>query len=222
MEEAEIVNEYENISLLEKEEDETDLKNSLEFKEKIRRSGLIYMSNIPKGMTVRDLKRLFSDYGVQRVYLVPKNEKHTEDSQKTVRTYKEGWVEFEDKLLAKLAEYQLNGKCIGGKKNCPYKDDIWTIKYLHKYKWHNLMEKMNYNKNIREKKLKTEIAQSKRENEFILKNIARSKLLNKKQKREEPDTNINKEDNKDTNNNVEDELNKIKKKFKQKKPIYKK
>lgn len=244
--EEDIVNEYENLDLIEQgNEDEPDLKNSLAFKEKIRRTGLIYISHIPLGMTVSNLKKLLSDYGVLRVYLIPLKEKKTEKGGKPVQSYKEGWVEFEDKILAKLAEYQLNGKVIGGKKSCPYKDEIWTIKYLHKFKWHNLMEKINFDKNLREKKLKTEMAQTKRENEFIMKNLERSKMLNKKIKRDklqegEQNSSNNNNNNDKSINNIqennkeepshkehtkeedEEELNKIKKKFKQKKPIYKK
>ena len=39
----------------------------------------------------------------------------------------------------------LNGTQIGGKKrhNLFY-DDIWTIKYLPKFKWQNLTEKLAY------------------------------------------------------------------------------
>ena len=53
---------------------------------------------------------------------------------KRIQGYKEGWIEFEDKIYAKLAEYQLNGKQIGGNKKCPYKDELWNLKYLHKFK----------------------------------------------------------------------------------------
>ena len=133
-EEVNDVNNYENLELIEKGIDETDLANVEELKEKIRRSGVIYMSNIPIGMTVNNLKKLLKDFGVKRVYLVPLKEKVSDDTGKKVQAYKEGWVEFEEKLMAKLAEYKLNGKPIGGKRGCSYKDDLWTIKYLHKFK----------------------------------------------------------------------------------------
>ena len=183
------------------------------------------MSNIPIGMTVNNLKKLLKDFGVKRVYLVPLKEKVSDDTGKKVQAYKEGWVEFEEKLMAKLAEYKLNGKPIGGKRGCSYKDDLWTIKYLHKFKWHHLTEKMNFNKNVREKRLKAEMAQSKRENEFILKNYEKSKMLNKKKKREEeeaPNQDEGKIETKDKEEDSKDELESIKKRFKQKKPILKK
>ena len=177
---VEEINEYENIDLFQNPE---NLTNINEIKEKIRRSGLIYISNIPLGMTVNSFRKLLGDYGIERIYLVPLPEKISDENGKKIQGYKEGWIEFEDKIFAKLCEYQLNGKPIGGNKKCPYKDDLWTIKYLHKFKWHNLMEKINFDKNVRKNLLKTEIKQGIRENNFIIKNYEKSKAINKKRKR---------------------------------------
>ncbi|MCQ2818083.1 MAG: RNA-binding protein, partial [archaeon] len=243
------VNDYENLELIEKgmAEGEVDLKDSLAFKEKIQRTGILYLSHIPEGMKVNDIREKLSEFDVNRIYLVPL--KKIKDSKgNDIQIYKEGWVEFEDKLMAKMAEYVLNGKTIGGKKNCPFKDQLWTLQYIHKFKWHDLMNSINEDKRVREKKLKAEIAQSRRENEFIMKNLERTKMLNKKKKREQKKEKEEKEldedkeeDNNDSNEEEEpienkeeknnksgnekddlEALNKIKKKFKQKKPIYKK
>jgi hypothetical protein len=105
-----------------------------------------------------------------------------------------------------------SGNIFGRKKSCPYKDDLWTIKYLHKFKWHHLIEKLNFNKNLREKRIKNEIRQGKRENEFMLKMYEKSKMLNKKREKEENKIN--------EDLNEENDLEKIRKKFKQKKPIF--
>ena len=234
------INSYENIDLFENPE---NLTNIDEIKEKIRRSGLIYLSNIPLGMTINSLRKLLEDYGIERIYLVPLKEKKKDENGKKIQCYKEGWIEFEDKIFAKLCEYQLNGKVIGGNKKCPYKDELWTIKYLHKFKWHNLMEKINFDRNVRKNLIKTEIKQGIRENNFIIKNYEKSKAMNKKRKREEEENknqnnekkenesnenseNDNENDDKKININNKDDNNdeikeKIKKKFKQKKPIIK-
>lgn len=214
---AEEVNEYENIDLL----NEDGVEDAEEIKEKVRRSGVIYMSSIPLGMTVNALRKLLKDYGVNRIYLVPMKEKQVDDFGKRVQGYKEGWAEFTEKLYAKFAEYRLNGKPIGGKRSCAYKDDLWTIKYLHKFKWHHLMDKFNFNKTLREKRLKTEIAQTRRENNFIIKNYERSKMLNKKTKRAEIEEKA--KDNKDIaiTKEANDQKEEIKRRFKQKQPIIK-
>jgi ESF2/ABP1 family protein len=87
-----------------------------------------------------------------------------------------------------LDGYQLNGKQIGGNKKCPYKDELWNLKYLHKFKWNDLIENLTMEKKIQEKKLKIEISQSKRENDFIIKNYEKSKkYLNKKKELKEDD-----------------------------------
>ena len=86
-----------------------------ELHEKIKRSGVLYMSRVPIGMKIIDIRKLLDDYGIQRCYFVPYKKKLHNVDGKRVQAYKEGWIEFEDKIYAKLAEYQLNGKPIGGK-----------------------------------------------------------------------------------------------------------
>ena len=179
-----------------------------ELREKIRRSGVLYMSRVPIGMKIIDIRKLLNDYGIQRCYFIPFKKKLQNVDGKRVQAYKEGWIEFEDKIYAKLAEYQLNGKPIGGNKKCIYRDELWNLKYLHKFKWNDLVESMTLEKKIQEKKLKIEIAQSKRENDFIIKNYEKSKkYLNKKREEEE-----NKDKDKDDINNNNKEKKKIKNK----------
>ena len=132
-----------------------------ELKEKNKRSGVLYMSRVPIGMKVSDLRKLLEDYGMERCYLVPLKKKFENIDGKRIQGYKEGWIEFEDKIYAKLAEYQLNGKQIGGNKKCPYKDELWNLKYLHKFKWNDLIENLTMEKKMQEKKLKIEISQRK-------------------------------------------------------------
>jgi ESF2/ABP1 family protein len=215
---VEEVNNYENIDLL---SEDNNLSNIDEFNNKIKKTGIIYLSRIPIGMTIPDLRKLLEKYEIKRCYLVPFKEKKINDFGKKVQAYKEGWVEFEDKILAKLCEYQLNGHPIGGKKSCPYKDDLWTIKYLHKFKWHHLTEKLNFNKNLREKRIKNEIRQGRRENEFMLKIFEKSKILNRKREKEKEENKIDDDDVKKDELSEENDIEKIRKKFKQKKPIIK-
>ena len=56
--------------------------------------------------------------------------------------YSEGWVEFNYKKDAKAVALNLNNTPIGGKKRDYYREDIWNIKYLKKFKWHHLTEKI--------------------------------------------------------------------------------
>ena len=191
-----------------------------ELREKIRRSGVLYMSRVPIGMKIIDIRKKLDNYGIQRCYFVPLKKKLKNVDGKRVQAYKEGWIEFEDKIYAKLAEYQLNGKPIGGNKKCIYRDELWNLKYLHKFKWNDLVESMTLEKKIQEKELKIEIAQSKRENDFIIKNYEKSKkYLNKKREMENEDEENN--DKNDINNNKEKKKikNKENNKYKQKKLV---
>ena len=191
-----------------------------ELREKIRRSGVLYMSRVPIGMKIIDIRKKLDNYGIQRCYFVPLKKKLKNVDGKRVQAYKEGWIEFEDKIYAKLAEYQLNGKPIGGNKKCIYRDELWNLKYLHKFKWNDLVESMTLEKKIQEKELKIEIAQSKRENDFIIKNYEKSKkYLN--QKREMENENEENKDKNDINNNKEKKKikNKENNKYKQKKLV---
>ena len=110
------------------------------------------MSRVPTGMKISELRKFFDDYGMQRCYLVPLKKKIENVDGRKLQGYKEGWIEFSDKIYAKLAEYQLNGKRIGGSKKCPYKDELWNLKYLHKFKWNDLVEDMTMQKKKHEEK----------------------------------------------------------------------
>jgi ESF2/ABP1 family protein len=151
------------------------LEDNKDYKEKVRRTGIIYLSHIPEGMNVNVLREKLSKYSPKRIYLVPDTKSRKGDKR---QNYIEGWVEFEDKMFAKLCEYEINGQMIGGKKrNNNLREEIWTIKYLHKFKWHHLMEKINHNKKMREQKMKAEIAQTRRETNFIIDKYEQSKVI---------------------------------------------
>ena len=226
----EINNQSENNNENKVDINEIDIKNEndeltvQELREKIKRSGVLYMSRVPIGMKIIDIRRLLEDYGIQRCYFIPLKKKLKNVDGKRVQAYKEGWIEFEDKLYAKLAEYELNGKPIGGNKKCIYRDELWNLKYLHKFKWNDLVESMTLEKKIQEKKLKMEIKQGDRENNFIVKNYEKSKkYLNKKREKEKNDgddeDNINKDINDNNNKSIKENKNKEISKYKQKKLI---
>lgn len=44
--------------------------------------------------------------------------------------------------MAKQVAKVLNATIIGGKKNSHYHDDMWNIKYLPKFKWDHLTERI--------------------------------------------------------------------------------
>jgi ESF2/ABP1 family protein len=62
------------------------------------------------------------------------------------KNFTEGWVEFEDKAIAKSVAAGLNGQQIGGKRRSAYHFDLWCMKYLPKFKWDHLTEEIAYEK----------------------------------------------------------------------------
>jgi ESF2/ABP1 family protein len=50
------------------------------------------------------------------------------------KNFTEGWVEFEDKAVAKSVAAMLNNQPIGGKHRSAYHFDLWCLKYLPKFK----------------------------------------------------------------------------------------
>ncbi len=58
-------------------------------------------------------------------------------------------------------------------------DDTWVIKYLPKFKWHNLTEKLYYDQKVREQRMKQETSQAKKEITFFMEKSDLSKKIKK-------------------------------------------
>ena len=118
-------------------------------------AGVLFFSRIPPFLKPNTLRTLLSGMGTEvlRIYLAPES---TEQRQGRVRAggnkkknYSEGWVEFEDKRRAKRIASTLNNTPMGGGNRSFYAHDLWNVKYLHKFKWHHLTEKMAYEQRVR-------------------------------------------------------------------------
>lgn len=135
------------------------------FKAAQEKTGVIYISRIPPGMQPAKVRHLMSMYGeIGRVYLQPEgtfssfvlsiflalsihiDAKRAYLRRKYTSTKKmhftEGWVEFKDKKVARSVAEMLNAQPIGGKKGTRWRDDVWTMKYLPKFKWSMLTEQI--------------------------------------------------------------------------------
>ncbi len=79
-----------------------------------------------------------------------------------------------------MSALALNGTMIGGKKRHNlFHDDIWAIRYLPKFKWHNLTEKLAYDQKVREQRLKAETNQATKEINFFMEKVDLKKRLDK-------------------------------------------
>jgi len=160
------------------EDDEDDNQKSQGKK------GVIYLSYIPPGMDVKKVRDIFERFGqIGRVYLEP-----TRAKQRNGHQYVEGWIEFNKKRVAKLVAKTLNGTPVGGKRRTLFHDSIWNIKYLHRFKWHNLTEQQNYEKALRDERLRFEVSRVKKEAQFYEEQV--DELKRRKRKNIEPSQDV--------------------------------
>lgn len=83
------------------------------------------------------------------------------------------------------------------KKRGFYSDDLWNIVYLPKFKWENLTEKLAYDERIRKEKIKTEISQEKKKQDFYMEKLDLSKKVMGMEKRKK--RKLENSENKDIN-----------------------
>ncbi|KAF8075866.1 hypothetical protein FPV67DRAFT_386803 [Lyophyllum atratum] len=161
-------------------------REALEEFQKIQdRAGVIYISRIPPGMRPTKVRHLMSMHGeIGRVYLQQEDAKRAYLRKKYTATKKahftEGWVEFKDKKIARTTAEMLNAQPIGGKKGTRWRDDIWTMKYLPKFKWNMLTEQVAHEAAIHAAKLRVELSHSRTEQQEYLKNVELARVLEKR------------------------------------------
>ncbi|KAJ1916326.1 RNA-binding ATPase activator esf2 [Mycoemilia scoparia] len=147
-----------------------------------KKTGILYMSRVPPFMKPQKIRHMLEKYGeIDRIYLVPEDEKAWKRRKKyggnKKRNFVEGWIEFKNKRIAKAVAQMLNNKPMGGKKGNFYYDDLWTLKYLPKFKWHNLTDQLQFEKAVREQKLRTEMSLAKKEAEEYMVNVEKAKTI---------------------------------------------
>ncbi|XP_010516258.1 PREDICTED: pre-rRNA-processing protein ESF2-like [Camelina sativa] len=144
--------------------------------------GVCYLSRIPPHMDHDRLRQILSQFGeLGRIYLAPENAEAQVHRKRAGgfrgQIFSEGWVEFAKKSVAKRVADMLNGEQIGGKKKSSIYYDIWNIKYLTKFKWDDLTEEIAYKSAIREQKLNMVLSAAKREKDFYLSKIEKSRAM---------------------------------------------
>jgi ESF2/ABP1 family protein len=123
------------------------------------KTGVVYLGRIPPHMKAHKLRYILNQYGrVRRMYLRKEPlwlyKKRMEKGGRKGRLFLDGWAEFEKKLDAKFCETQLNGQVTGLRGR--WANDIWTIKYLHGFKWVHLEEALEADRKAHLDKYKDE------------------------------------------------------------------
>jgi ESF2/ABP1 family protein len=155
--------------------------------------GIIYLPCIPEGKSMfrhlsiksnvfstglnpRNARSILSRFGeIDRIYFVPSRMR-----KGIAFAYKEGWIEFLKKRIAKEVAFNLNGTPIQSKRKCQLVGQVWTMKYLHRFKWHNLSEDMNYERHTRDQRMQLEMGNVRKESEFFAKQMDELKRRKRK------------------------------------------
>ena len=70
-----------------------------------------------------------------------------------------------------------------GKKKCKWREELWNLKYLHRFRWAHLNERLAYEKAVHAQRMRTEISQAKREANFYIQNAEKDSIRQKKLKK---------------------------------------
>lgn len=144
------------------------------------RRGVVHLPSLPWLMRIEKLRHLLEKHGeVGRIYLVPESaadRKQRRGNRSNKTRYTEGWVEFADRKVARRVAEALNGTTIGGKKRRNYhRDEMWCMKYLPRFKWHDLVEAKAYRTRVRKVRFEQKASQARRENNWFLENVEKAK-----------------------------------------------
>jgi ESF2/ABP1 family protein len=146
------------------------------------KKGVVHFASLPAFMKPEKLRHMMEQFGeIGRVYLAPEDKSERQRRKRTGGNrklkYGEGWVEFENRKIAKRVALTLNGTPVGGKKRRNhYRDDLWNIRYLPRFGWYQLKEGIIYNQHVRKARLDQKVGQARRENDFFLEKVEQAKF----------------------------------------------
>ncbi|XP_013855460.1 activator of basal transcription 1 [Austrofundulus limnaeus] len=139
----------------------------------------------------RHLRIMLSKYGeIGRIFLQPEDRQVRRKKRKSGSgscSFVEGWVEFRDKRIAKRVAVSLHNTPMGTRRRQRFFSDLWNMKYLHRFQWTHLSERLAYEQTVLQQRLRAEVSQAKRETNFYLNNVEKSTHLDKVRKRKQTD-----------------------------------
>lgn len=144
--------------------------------------GVVYLSRVPPRLSWQRLQRTMSEFGkVTHMFLREESREKRQRRKKECgmgdKRYTDGWIEFEDKNVARMVAESLNGTEIGGARRCYFAQDLWVMKYLPGFTWDDLQEHLDREKENRHQRLQLAISRAKHENDAFLENVAASKRM---------------------------------------------
>ncbi|KAL3931262.1 MAG: hypothetical protein SGPRY_001194 [Prymnesium sp.] len=141
-------------------------KKGREFQAEMDNRGVIYISRIPPPEDTAVRARRLRAGGNKK------------------KSFTEGWVEFANKRRAKRIASTLNSSPMDPQNHRSfYASDLWNVRYLPKFKWHHLTEKVAADARARQEKMRAELSQAKKETSFYLKKVDQAKALDAMEER---------------------------------------
>ncbi|KAI8533566.1 hypothetical protein RHMOL_Rhmol10G0020400 [Rhododendron molle] len=148
----------------------------LEETAKAAKRGVCYLSRIPPHMDPLKLRQILSHYGeILRIYLTPEGFPMPHSSIFLGLFYL--FILRLKYIVNEQAGFAEKNSLKGGKKRSIFFYDLWNIKYLSKFKWEDLTEEIAYKNASREQKLALEISAAKKERDFYLSKVEKSRAL---------------------------------------------
>ncbi|KAE8400922.1 Pre-rRNA-processing protein esf2 [Aspergillus pseudonomiae] len=157
---------------------------------KKNKTGVVYLSSLPPYLKPFALKSMLEarSFGpITKVFLSPSVRPASAPRRRSNKrkTYTDGWVEFASKKTAKLCAETLNASIVGGRKGGWYHDDVWNMKYLKGFKWGDLMEQVQRERQEREAKQRIEDSRARKEDKVFLQGVETGKVLDGMQRKNE-------------------------------------
>ena len=94
-------------------------------------------------------------------------------------------MEFLDKKVARSTAEYLNAQPIGGKPSNPFYHDLWSIKYLPRFKWSQLSASLGQSMAVESALLRNEISQSKKDQAGYLRQVEKARVQGKIEEKRE-------------------------------------
>ncbi|KAK2841373.1 hypothetical protein Q7C36_012952 [Tachysurus vachellii] len=149
--------------------------------------GIVYLGHIPPRIRPKHVRNMLAVYGeIGRVFLQSEDRSVRRKKRKAGNRgsrYVEGWVEFRDKRVAKRVAASLHNTPMTNRKRSHLSSDLWCIKYLHRFQWCHLSERLAYEQTVYQQRMRTEISQAKRETNFYLASVEKSQTLDRLRKK---------------------------------------
>ncbi|EAN33553.1 Pre-rRNA-processing protein esf-2 [Theileria parva strain Muguga] len=158
-----------------------NVKTNLGDESDFDQSGIVYISRIPPFMGLSKLRSYFSNFGaVGKIYCHPESiteyNKRIKSGGNRRLKFTHGWVQFTDKKVAKQVAKMLNNKPVEDKRHSFWREDLWNIKYLPKFKWRHLVEYWSNTKRERKEKLHSVLAKERKRNLHYLEQLEQEKV----------------------------------------------